>query len=184
MSARSTQPGQAVVEFGIISLLFVLLMFAVADLGLLLNTWVRLSAAAREVGRGASVGYSASNVHAMVDALALPGVNRATLDTFSGYCCGESGNDKLVVSIAYYGCPPGGGCPAFSPGEIDRNYWGGTCSSGCAHPVRGDTIVVSIAAPGMEVITPLVRPFFGCNNNSVHCYVRLGSTATMRYEGT
>ena len=51
------------------------------------------------------------------------------------------------------------------------------------HPKRDDFIVVSLAAPGMEVLTPLVRPFFGCNGAAAHCNVRLGSTALMRYEG-
>ena len=75
MRVRTKQRGQAIVEFGIVSLIFVLLMFAVVDLGLMLNSWVRLSAGAREIARGASVGYTAADLRAMAAALVLPGVS-------------------------------------------------------------------------------------------------------------
>jgi hypothetical protein len=35
----------------------------------------------------------------------------------------------------------------------------------------------------MEVVTPLVRPFFGCGSDQPHCNVQLSSSAVMRYEG-
>jgi hypothetical protein len=189
-----------VVEFGMLALMFTLLMFGVVDLGLLLNSWVRLSAATREVARAASVGYVGSALSTMASDLVLPGVNRAAQPPFVGYCCGAGGaNDELVLDVQYYNgdptllptpCVPGAaGCaPVDRATQVDSRYWGGgvICPTPpCAglHPLRGDIIVVSLAAPGMQVITPLVRPFFGCASSAAQCYVRLGSTAVMRYEG-
>jgi hypothetical protein len=43
---------------------------------------------------------------------------------------------------------------------------------------------VTVLANGAQVITPLVRPFFGCSNGSnPNCFVQLKSATTMRYEG-
>jgi TadE-like protein len=195
---RSRQNSQAVVEFGVLALMFVLLMFAVVDLGLLLNSWVRLSAATREIGRAATVGYNGDSLEEMGRALVLPGVSHTMFGPFSGYCCGP--NDKIVLTIDYYNgdptvaCIPGGAspCTPLPASSVDDYYWGGGThctgrpSTPCAglHPLRGDIIVVSLAAPGMEVVTPLVRPFFGCGSSDAHCTVRLGSTAMMRYENT
>jgi hypothetical protein len=41
-----------------------------------------------------------------------------------------------------------------------------------------------VIADKFEVITPLVRPFFGCATTATHCYVPLTSATTMRYEGS
>jgi len=195
VSVRSRQRGQAIVEFGIIALLFTLLMFAIVDFGLLLNSWVRLSAGTREVARAAAVGYTHDQVQTMVQQLTLPGINpQVNHADFVQYCCGDhSENDALVLQITYYdhlaNCIPGAsGCNPLDPHLVDNNYWGGACPSGCntgpnAHPARGDIIVVSLQAPGMQIFTPLVRPFFGCNGNQVNCYVHLGSSTMMRYEG-
>ena len=46
------------VEFGIVAILFTLLMFAIVDFGLLLNSWVALSSGTRQVARAATVGQS------------------------------------------------------------------------------------------------------------------------------
>ena len=194
---RSRHRGQSVVEFGIIALLFTLLMFAIVDLGLLLNSWVRLSSGARDIGRAASVGHFGTDLSTMAKQLVLPGVSATPYSPFVKYCCGESGsNDELVISVQYYNgdptlpppapCIPGAsGCSPVPPSAVDNRYWGGTCPTGpaCTHPRRGDMIVVSLSAPGMEVLTPLVRPFFNCPSSQLHCNVKLGSTAMMRYEG-
>src|SRR5690348_2394349 len=55
---RRASPGQAIVEFGIVALLLVLIIFAVVDFGLLLNGWLGVSAAARQGARQAAVGLS------------------------------------------------------------------------------------------------------------------------------
>jgi hypothetical protein len=81
-------------------------------------------------------------------------------------------------------------CNPLDASSVDNHYWGGgfNCSTWptpCdgVHPLRGDIIVVSLSAPGMEVVTPLVRPFFGCSSNQLHCNVQLSSSTMMRYEG-
>jgi TadE-like protein len=180
-----------VVEFGIVAILFTLLMFAVVDFGLLLNSWVALSSGTRQVARAATIGYPATDLHKMIDQLPLPGVSRQFYAPFVNYCCGESGShDEIVLTVSYFdgssglACIPGAtGCNPLNPNTVDKNYWGGTCLSACAHPARGDMILVNLSAPGMEVVTPLVRPFFGCSSDQQHCNVQLASSAIMRYEG-
>jgi len=196
---RARQRSQSVVEFGIVAILFTLLMFAVVDFGLLLNSWVALSSGTRQVARAATVGYFASDLTTMVNGLTLPGVSRQFYPPFAKYCCGESGSqDEVVLTVTYYdgstglACIPG--APLCSPldpiTKVDNHYWGGGASCptwpvSCSnlHPLRGDMIVVTLSAPGMEVVTPLVRPFFGCGSNQLHCNVKLASSAMMRYEG-
>ncbi len=46
----------------------------------------------------------------------------------------------------------------------------------------GGQVAVTITAP-LQVVTPLVRPFFGCSGNQSSCPVNLTSSVTMRYEG-
>jgi hypothetical protein len=67
----------------------------------------------------------------------------------------------------------------------------GTCplsNTGPGNPCPGDSVVVTLKAAGAQVITPLVRPFFGgpgCPDTSTpsRCYVPLTSRVAMRYEG-
>jgi len=95
---RRRQRSQSVVEFGIIALLFTLLVFAVIDFGLLLNSWIRISSATREIGRAATVGYPKQDLAKMTTSLALPGVVQHLANTpFAGYCC--SAGDALVLTI-------------------------------------------------------------------------------------
>src|SRR5437588_4204536 len=148
---RSCERGQSVVEFGIVACLFTLLMFAIVDFGLLLNSWVALSSGTRQVARAATVGYVATDLSSMVSGLTLPGVSRQAYTPFAEYCCGESGSrDEVVLSVAYYdgssglACIPGAsGCNPLDAHTVDKNYWGGLCASACAHPARGDMILVS-----------------------------------------
>ncbi len=200
---RSRQRGQSVVEFGIVAILFTLLMFAVVDFGLLLNSWVAISSGTRQVARAATVGYVATDLTTMVNGLNLPGVSRTPYSPFASYCCGGGGsNDEIVLTVQYYNgdptqspapCVPGAsGCNPVDPTtKVDNHFWGGgvncttwpTTPCPGIHPLRGDMIVVTLSVPGMEVVTPLVRPFFGCSSSQVHCNVRLASSAMMRYEG-
>jgi hypothetical protein len=195
----SRQRSQSVVEFGIVAILFTLLMFAVVDFGLLLNSWVALSSGTRQVARAATIGYPATDLHNMIDQLPLPGVSRQFYAPFVKYCCGESGShDEIVLTVTYFdgssglACIPGAaGCTPLDPvSRVDNHYWGGgfnctTWPTPCAgiHPMRGDMILVNLSAPGMEVVTPLVRPFFGCSSDQQHCNVQLASSVIMRYEG-
>ena len=56
MRLRSRARGQSVVEFGILALLFALMMFAIVEFGLLLNGWVSVSSTTREAARWAATG--------------------------------------------------------------------------------------------------------------------------------
>jgi hypothetical protein len=43
---------------------------------------------------------------------------------------------------------------------------------------------VSVIAHGAQIITPLIRPFFGCTNGvNPNCNVTLTSSTLMRFEG-
>ena len=88
----SRQRSQSVVEFGLVAILFTLLMFAVVDFGLLLNSWIALSSGTRQLARNATVGYLKDDLSAMVTSLALPGISRQAYAPFVKYCCGEGGS--------------------------------------------------------------------------------------------
>ncbi len=118
---RCRQRGQSVVEFGLAALLLTLLLFGIVDFGLLLNSWLRLSAATRDVARAASLGATQTQLRQMVEALVLPGVTRDP-EYFTQHvrpCCLEGSvwpspepTAAVVLDIKYYaGCMPGATCP-------------------------------------------------------------------------
>jgi Flp pilus assembly protein TadG len=184
---RSRQRGQAVVEFGLIAILFTLLMFAVVDFGLLLNGWLTVASDAQQLARDAAVGAylntGSDSLVAKARSFPIPGVTADNPPFPGGYCC--AANSALVLTVTYYNqCTPNvGPCAAVDvtdagPNGLDVRY-GGACptGSGCRHPARpsppgtttctslinpcpGDTVVVTLRAAGAQVITPLVRPFF------------------------
>jgi hypothetical protein len=178
---RSRQSSQAVVEFGIIALLFTLLIFAVLDFGLLLNTWLAVSSGSRDIARSASVGKTQPTLQDMANRLNLPSVEQG-----SDPCCGPT--SAVEVRVEYL--PSVNGAP-FGSGSIDKLYpsgdvdtLGGCTSTPCPHPNADDFVRVTVIAHHAQVITPLVRPFFGCpGNQSTPCWVALNSTTTMRFEG-
>jgi len=173
------------VEFGLIALLFVGLLFAMIDFGLLLNTWVTVSTGTREIARSASVGKPAAFLTSQAKALAVPSVDP---QYGGGWCCG-SGN-ALYLTVEYFTCMPGPGCSALLPGSVSDVYYGGACSgSGCLEPKSDDMIRVTLIAQGAQVITPLLRssffglpPVFNCPGTTP-CYVPIRSVAIMRFEG-
>jgi hypothetical protein len=208
---RSRHRGQSVVEFGIIAILFTLIMFAIADFGLLLNDWLSVSSGARLLARDAAVGLTYNDLKNEAQHLSIPGV---TADPHFGgtYCC--AAGSALVVRVVYYDqCTPGvGACNQVDLRFLDNRYTSdfqpGLCddwmmlNTPCPHPAPpkggtcnglpscpGDTVVVTLTAAGAQVITPLVRPFFSnpgaCPDNSSpsRCYVPLSSTVVMRFEG-
>src|SRR5919202_3756168 len=147
------EPAQAVVEFGLLALLFTLLLFAIVDFGLLLNGWVTVSSAAREGARRAAVGISTQKVVEETQKFApVPGLSP----------------DEVKVTIAY--CPDGGACTYYC------SYGGGPLPdpSGHCNPTSPTPVTVTPAGPALDrvevtvtadkyqVVTPLVRPFFGC----------------------
>jgi|SRR5579859_141373 len=198
---RAKQPSQAVVEFGLIAILFTALMFATVDFGLLLNTWLSVSSATREIARSASVGKKDVTLLAEASKLNMPSVSTAG---FSKFCCDEPTptTSAVEVKVEYFlgtqgspppiPCPPWqAGCTAVPPGSIDKSYTAGdlgttgTCNPGpTCRPQSDDVVRVTVTAYGAQIITPLLRPIFGCTNGSnPQCYVPLTSTATVRYEG-
>jgi Flp pilus assembly protein TadG len=78
--ARRSEAGQALVEFGIIATIFILLVAGIVDFGRALNAWIVVSSSAREGARQASVGRSVADVTTAARAFALvPGVDPATV---------------------------------------------------------------------------------------------------------
>jgi hypothetical protein len=155
---RSRQPGQSVVEFGIIAILFTLIMFAIADFGLLLNDWLSVSSGARLLARDVAVGgFTCSTTTQCSNAgvqrqildeaskLSVPGVSADQV--FTGFCCdvGNPGSALQVQVIYWDECSPQvNGCtPLSDPTKLDWRYTSGTmqgtCPSGpglpvCLHP--------------------------------------------------
>jgi len=74
---RARRRGQAIVEFGVIALLFTALMFATVDFGLLLNTWLAVSSGTRDIARSASVGKKAVTLTDEAKQLNVPSVDSA-----------------------------------------------------------------------------------------------------------
>jgi hypothetical protein len=178
-----------VVEFGIVAITFTLIMFAIADFGLLLNDWITVSSGVRGMARDAAVGRNRDELFAEARGLRIPGVTGDPHFGAAGFCCDTGA--ALVVSVAYYDqCTPGiGTCnPMQSPAELltldnrvgtgpyagNCNTWNNSPPLPCAHPAPpraagscgghptcpGDSVVVTLTAAGAQVITPLVRPFF------------------------
>jgi len=160
------------VEFGILALLFTLIMFAIADFGMLLNGWIAVSSATREAGRRASMG---ENVQQVTDAARnfapVPGVRPQDVKVVIDYC---AATDPLCQTPSVTQCD-------VAPSDGTTCLWQPAFPT-TTPPSPGDTIRVRVIADTFEVITPLVRPFF-CNSSQPHCNVPLRSHISMRYEG-
>ena len=157
------------VEFGLVALLFVLLLFGIADFGMLLNGWINVSTGSGLAARQAAVGQSVSNVYTYVTSQSfapVPGVSPSS----------------LKVAITYDGSTY---CNQLTLTHGSWSDFGVTCAgtTPSTTPNTGDLITVEIVSDQFEVVTPLVRPFFGCSTTATHCYVSLSSATTMRYEG-
>jgi TadE-like protein len=169
-----------------VALLFVSLLFAVVDFGLLLNTWLAVSSGAREVARSASVGKPADFLVAETAALNVPALSTAG---FSGRCCGAG--SALELKVEYFtpclsnvsNCDPVDASRRLDPSQLLADY-GGVCGGSTCHPRPDDIVRVTLQARGAQVITPLIRPFFGCTDGSrPNCNVALTSSTIMRFEG-
>jgi hypothetical protein len=180
---RSRQHGQAVVEFGIIALLFTALMFAVIDFGLLLNTWLSVSSASREIGRSASVGKKQPFLHDQAQHLNLPAVSSAG---FSKLCCDSTSAIEIQVEYltsSFIAIDASVIDSAYAYPDIDHSK-GGCPSSPACHPLADDMVRLTVIAHGAQILTPLMRPFFGCTDSvNPNCNVALNSTTIMRFEG-
>ena len=197
MRVRHKARSQAIVEFGLIALVFTALMFAIVDFGLLLNTWLAVSSGARDIARSAAVGKGQPLLLSEAQQLNLPAVS--TSGFTGGRCCGHT--SAIEVQVDYLtGCSPTlSGCTVVTPrSAVSVDYpfqWADVAGSGppvlagCAapgcHPTAGDYVRVTITAHGAQVITPLIRlAFDNCRDGSnPECHVDLGSSVTMRVEG-
>ncbi|MCA1645317.1 MAG: pilus assembly protein [Chloroflexi bacterium] len=183
--ARRQHPrrrGQAIVEFGLVALMFTLLLFGVVDLGILLNGWLGVSSSARDVARQLAVGIcpsTATVAPCVGGGGGVPSVPAASALSIQGV-------DRLAttpVAVTVKVCSAGDPTNCWPISTVSNIYApNGTCTTACAHPASNDSIVVTVAAQ-IQVITPLVRPFFGCINGAVRCDVRISSQAVVRYEG-
>jgi Flp pilus assembly protein TadG len=105
---RPGERGQAMVEFGLVVVIFFLIVSGIFDFGRALNGWVVLSNAAREGARQAAVGKCDSDVIAAARAFAkVPGVDPATVSvTVSPPAGGASPNctrtfgDPVTVTVS------------------------------------------------------------------------------------
>lgn len=191
MAIRSRQRSQAIVEFGLIALLFTALMFATVDFGLMLNTWQAVSSGTRNIARNASVGRKDVDLTGEASKLTMPGVDNG----YGTPCPPCSPTSAIWLTVEYFDqCVPGPGCGPVQPGnKILIGYPGsdGTCTANppppappTCHPISNDSVRVTLVAQGAQVITPLLRPFFGCKDGvNPKCYVPLRSVAIMRFEG-
>ena len=203
---RRKQRSQAVVEFGLIALLFTALMFAIVDFGLLLNTWLAVSSGTRDIARSASVGKGQPFLEDQARHLNLPAVSTSG---FARVCCHPdpggtpSARPAVEVQVDYLtGCSPTlSVCTVVSSASnvsVDYPFrWADQAGSGPAvlgggctpaancHPQAGDYVRVTVTAHGAQVITPLIRlAFENCRDGSnPQCNVDLGSSVTMRVEG-
>jgi Flp pilus assembly protein TadG len=156
------------------------MMFAIVEFGLLLNGWLSVSSTTREAARWAATGLKVA---------------------------GSGGTDGIYEKVAHGQAPPGVAATDQTV-EVDYgdppNQW--TCQAAvlvpsyppCTGPggstadprtfpnaaiAPGTPVKVTVTARHYEVITPLVRPIFGCDGSVARCYVKLSSWNTMYYEG-
>jgi Flp pilus assembly protein TadG len=151
--------GQALVEFGLVIMLFVLLLSGVFDFGMLLNTRLSVSAISRTLARAAASGATQSQLQTLFDQQDhISGVTTAPFgqyDTFSGT------NAAVVIT----------------------ETWLDNSMNQVAQPQIGGSVKIEVNAQGAQVITPLIRPFFGCSNGgNPYCLVHISATTIMRLE--
>ncbi|MBV9174492.1 MAG: pilus assembly protein [Chloroflexi bacterium] len=156
----SRQPSQALVEFGLVAVLFVFLVSGIFDFGMLLNARIAVSSMSRVLARAAAAGDTGPELDALANQQdPIPGV---TTGPFSGYCCTKS--DAIWVDTTYM--DPKTGQTVSYP------------------PLEGDLVTVQVIAQGAQVLTPVIRPMFGCTNGSQPvCLVNgISAQTTMRVE--
>src|SRR5450631_147661 len=117
---RTKQRSQAIVEFGLIAILFVGLMFATVDFGLLLNTWLSVSSGTREIVRNAAVGKKPPTLYDEAGDLTAPAIGT---QGFAKICCDSSGAIEVKVEYLDQACVPSpASCPALPANVIDSTY--------------------------------------------------------------
>jgi Flp pilus assembly protein TadG len=157
------QRGQSIVEFGMVVMLFVLLISGIFDFGMLLNARLSISSLSRVLARAAAEDATPTEIETLANQ--QDHIIGVTTDTFAGYCCHDG--DAIVVTITYYSQ---------------------SCNQNCQPIVAnnrlpGDRVMVDVNVKGADVSTPLMRPIFGCvDGTKKHCFVSLNGQTTMRVE--
>jgi len=188
--------GQAMVEFGLIALLFVGILFAIVDFGMLLNGWINVSTGSAAGARWAALGHyvdpttspTVPGIYKQAQASSIvPGLSTGSVKVIVTYT-GSYGTKTFCRG--YFAIPP------TSSYTVQVNGSNTTCAgepSGSnppdtntmsSLPTSGDAVQVTVVADTFEIVTPLIRPFFGCSTTATHCYVPLTSSTTMRFEGS
>jgi Flp pilus assembly protein TadG len=179
------------VEFGLVALLFVLMLFGIVDFGMLLNGWINVSTGSAAGARWAALGNYMTGIYSQANASAIvPGLGTSGVKLVVTYTSSSGAYSPTTFCRGYYSTPPTAsyavqvnGASMTCAGEPS----GSNPPDGNAMttlPSAGDSVQVWVIADKFEVITPLVRPFFGCSTTATHCYVPLTSSTTMRYEGS
>jgi hypothetical protein len=181
---------QSIVEFGLVAVIFALMLSAIFDFGILLNGWLGVSSSARDLARQAAVGVCPAGNSPCSSAALVPPRLPTNL-SIQGVDPQPTTGQPIVVKVV--ACPGDGTvCDNTNTGFMN-DLWSayintvgtaGSCTTGCKRPQAGDVLAVSVVAQ-IQVITPLVRPAFGClNGNNPRCDVRISSTNSIRYEGS
>jgi TadE-like protein len=165
--------------------LFATMMFAIVEFGLLLNGYISLSTTAREAARWAATGLTVQQVYDnLINGPRPPGVPADTqLVTveyeFNGDVWECHTRDSPHPPPAIWSCSRTSG----NQSPPTPNTLPNTLSPSGNVPI-GARVTVTVVADRYEVITPLIRPFFGCNDGTVpHCYTPIKSSTTMYFEG-
>ena len=186
---RGRSPSQSVVEFGLVAIMFTMMLMGMIDFGILLNGWLGVSSSARDIARQAAVGLCPpQGVDAYAPSPPPSGSCGAapSLPTPSSLLIqGVDRSAATPIAVTMNICKPDDLTMCYAattPGTLSNLYPGGTCSTACAHPAGSDSIQVIVTAQ-IQVVTPLIRPFFGCLNGAVRCDVPVTSRTVQRYEG-
>ncbi|MGD0204933.1 MAG: TadE/TadG family type IV pilus assembly protein [Dehalococcoidia bacterium] len=93
------QAGQSLVEFTLVLPIFLLVLFAIIDFGMAFNAWITVTNSAREGGRLATLGATATAVEQRVRT-ATSTLDQSKLTVTVTNAQGTSG-DPVVVNVSY-----------------------------------------------------------------------------------
>src|SRR6266571_2291849 len=121
--AHTRTSGQSVVEFGLVALLFALLLMGTVDFAILLNGWLGVSSSARDLARQAAIGICPSTATTCL--AGTPKLPTASSLVIQGV--DRSATTPISVSIKL--CPPGSTptCTGYTGAQLWDAYPGGTC---------------------------------------------------------
>jgi hypothetical protein len=171
--------GQAIVEYGIVSLFVIILVTSGVDLGLALSARQTVATATTMAGHQASYGEDVVAVGAAARNFAAGSfVNGPLLDIQVQYC--DSSGQNCIAYCDYHvlSVPPG--CMAFQSGKPQSN---------ASPPKLGDQVIVSVIDNRHQVVTPGMAAGFRasgapyCQDQSAPCYISFGSSVTVPYGG-